>query len=64
MSPKLMMVLGLEHQVEPRLRTSWAALPEERSHRHSAEQEERRTFLSHDVGEALRRRKERRGNRR
>lgn len=57
MTNELMMVLRLRHQLETRWRTSWVALLEGGSHRHTTEQEEHHTFLSHDVSEALGRRK-------
>lgn len=54
---QLRMVLRLQHQLGTRFRTSGATLQEEDSHRQHTERAERRTFLSHDVSEALGERK-------
>lgn len=53
----LRMVLRLQHQLGTRFRTSGATLQVEDSHRQHTERAERRTFLSHDVSEALGERK-------
>lgn len=53
----LRIVLRLQHQLGTRFRTSGATLQVEDSHRQHTERAERRTFLSHDVSEALGERK-------